>query len=111
MDEFVAGSVGYRSMSVDSLSAASTLQTSTAQSSSTSSAAKQAGGDAVGLRLFGTLYLRIFIMQTAIIFGGMLAQRIRLAGAAQIVIGCKTLVDLSVASRRSPAINSMTIAR
>jgi hypothetical protein len=29
----------------------------------------------------------------------------------QLVIGCKTLVDLSVASRRSPAINSMTIAR
>ena len=70
----------------------------------------QAGSDAVGA-IAGGLLVRIFIMQAANIFGGMLAKAYGSMAPLLIVIGCKTLVDLGAAVRPSPAIKGMTIAR
>ncbi len=58
------------------------------------------GGDAVGA-IVGTLYIRIFIMQAAIIFGAMFAQRRGSLAPLLIVIGLKTLYDLGSAWRTS----------
>jgi Family of unknown function (DUF6498) len=51
------------------------------------------GGDAVG-SIVGALYLRIFIMQAAIIFGAMASRRYGTLAPLVIVIGLKTLIDL-----------------
>jgi hypothetical protein len=44
----------------------------------------------------GILYLRIFIMQAAIIFGAMLSQKLGSIAPLLIVIGLKTLSDLAM---------------
>jgi Family of unknown function (DUF6498) len=54
-----------------------------------------AGGDPVG-SIVGGLYARIFIMQAAIIFGGMASLRYGTLAPLVIVIGLKTLIDLVV---------------
>jgi hypothetical protein len=69
----------------------------------------RAGSDAVG-SIAGGLFVRIFIMQAAIIFGGMLAKTYGSMAPLLIVIGCKTLFDMGAAARPSPAIGA-TIAR
>jgi Family of unknown function (DUF6498) len=51
------------------------------------------GGDPVG-SIVGGLYLRIFIMQAAIIFGAMASVRYGTLAPLVIVIGLKTLIDL-----------------
>lgn len=71
---------------------------------------KPGSDDAVGA-IAGSLFARIFIMQAAIIFGGMLAKTYGSMAPLLIVIGCKTLADLSAASRPSPAIKGVTITR
>jgi uncharacterized protein DUF6498 len=55
---------------------------------------EDAGSDAVG-EVVGGLFVRIVIMQAAIIFGGMLARAYGSIAPLVIVIGCKTLVDLA----------------
>jgi hypothetical protein len=70
----------------------------------------KAGSDPVGA-IAGGLLVRIFIMQAAIIFGGMLAKNYGSMAPLLIVIGCKTLVDLSAASRPAPAIKGITVTR
>ena len=67
----------------------------------------EAGSDAVG-EVVGGLFVRIAIMQIAIIFGGMLATTYGSIAPLLIVIGCKTLIDVSVASRGSPSFTGMT---
>ena len=67
----------------------------------------EAGSDAVG-EVVGGLFVRIVIMQIAIIFGGMLARTYGSIAPLLIVIGCKTLIDVSVASRGSPSFTGMT---
>jgi len=52
-------------------------------------------GDAVG-SVVGGLYLRIFVMQAAIIFGGMASQRYGSLAPLVIVIALKTLADLAM---------------
>jgi len=52
-------------------------------------------GDAVG-SVVGGLYLRIFIMQAAIIFGAMASRRFGTLAPLVIVIGFKTLIDLGI---------------
>ena len=69
--------------------------------------AGEAGSDAVG-EVVGGLFVRIAIMQIAIIFGGMLARTYGSIAPLLIVIGCKTLVDMSTASRGSPSFSGMT---
>ena len=69
--------------------------------------AGEAGSDAVG-EVVGGLFVRIFIMQAAIIFGGMLARTYGSIAPLLIVIGCKTLVDVSTANRGPPSFGSMT---
>jgi len=69
--------------------------------------AGEAGSDAVG-EVVGGLLVRIFIMQAAIIFGGMLARTYGSIAPLLIVIGCKTLVDVSTANRGPPSFGSMT---
>jgi hypothetical protein len=61
----------------------------------------QAGSDAVGA-IAGGLFVRIFIMQAAIIFGGMLSKTYGSIAPLLIVIGCKTLIDMGAAARPSP---------
>ncbi len=56
-------------------------------------AAPAGTGDAVG-SVIGGLYLRIFIMQAAIIFGAMASRRYGTVAPLVIVIGFKTLIDL-----------------
>jgi hypothetical protein len=46
--------------------------------------------------IVGVLYLRIFIMQAAIIFGAMLAQKLGSIAPLLIMIGLKTLSDLAM---------------
>ena len=58
----------------------------------------EAGSDAVGA-IVGGLFVRIVIMQAAIIFGGMLAKSYGSMAPLLIVIGCKTLFEVGVASR------------
>jgi hypothetical protein len=58
------------------------------------------GSDAVGEHV-GGLFVRIAIMQVAIIFGGMLAKSYGSMAPLLIVIGCKTLIDAGIASRGS----------
>jgi hypothetical protein len=60
---------------------------------------EQQPGDAIG-SVVGGLYLRIFIMQAAIIFGGMAAQRFGSMAPLVIVIALKTLID--IATRLEP---------
>jgi hypothetical protein len=67
----------------------------------------EAGSDAVGAVVLG-LFVRITIMQAAIIFGGMLAKSYGSMAPLLIVIGCKTLFDVGAASRQSA--KSATIA-
>jgi hypothetical protein len=69
--------------------------------------AGEAGSDAVG-EVVGGLFVRIAIMQIAIIFGGMLARTYGSMAPLLIVIGCKTLIDMGVASRGSPSFGGMT---
>jgi Family of unknown function (DUF6498) len=76
-------------------------------SQKTSGQAGEAGSDAVG-EVVGGLFVRIFIMQAAIIFGGMLARAYGSIAPLLIVIGCKTLVDMSTANRGPPSFGSMT---
>ena len=64
------------------------------------------GSDAVGDHV-GGLFVRIAIMQAAIIFGGMLAKAYGSMAPLLIVIGCKTLIDAGVASRGSRPFPSM----
>ena len=51
------------------------------------------GSDAVG-EVVGGLFVRIAIMQVAIIVGGMLAKAYGSMAPLLIVIGCKTLIDM-----------------
>lgn len=67
----------------------------------------QEGSDAVGGHV-GGLFVRIAIMQAAIIFGGMLAKSYASMAPLLIVIGCKTLIDAGVASRGSQSFPRMT---
>jgi hypothetical protein len=60
-------------------------------------AQKKAGGDAVGA-VVGALYIRIVIMQIAIIFGAWFADAIGSMAPLLLVIGLKTLVDLGLGS-------------
>jgi len=60
-------------------------------------------GDAIG-SLVGGLYLRIFIMQAAIIFGGMAAQHFGLLAPLIVVIALKTLAD--VVTRIGPVLQA-----
>jgi hypothetical protein len=53
------------------------------------------GGDAVG-PIVGALYMRIVIMQVAIIFGAMLSQGLGSTAPLLLVIGLKTLIDLGL---------------
>ena len=53
----------------------------------------EAGSDAVG-EVVGGLFVRIVIMQIAIIFGGMLARTYGSMAPLLIVIGFKTLFDM-----------------
>ena len=69
--------------------------------------AGEEGSDAVGEIVSG-LFVRIFIMQAAIIFGGMLAKTYGSIAPLLIVIGCKTLFDLGAANRGSPSFRGMT---
>ncbi len=64
------------------------------------------GSDAVGEHV-GGLFVRIAIMQIAIIFGGMLARTYGSTAPLLIVIGCKTLIDMGVAIRGSPSFPDM----
>jgi len=102
---FVAGWIGFRSKTDDSLltaspATASPAQTSTVQSSPVDRSAKKAGADAVGA-IVSTLYVRILIMQFAIIAGAMFAQSSGSLAPLLIVIGFKTLFDLGSAWRTS----------
>ena len=72
-----------------------------------SAQAGEAGSDAVG-EIVGGLFVRIVIMQVAIIFGGMLARTYGSIAPLLIVIGCKTLIDMGVADRGSPSFSGMT---
>ena len=56
--------------------------------------AEDAGSDAVG-EVVGGLLIRIFIMQAAIIFGGMLAKTYGSVAPLLIVISLKTLIDMA----------------
>jgi Family of unknown function (DUF6498) len=72
----------------------------------TSAKAGEVGSDAVGEHV-GGLFVRIAIMQIAIIFGGMLARSYGSIAPLVIVIGCKTLIDMGVAIRGSQSFPSM----
>jgi hypothetical protein len=69
--------------------------------------AEDAGSDVVG-EVVGGLFVRIFIMQAAIIFGGMLATYYGSIAPLVIVIVLKTLVDLGAQARASPAFKRVT---
>jgi hypothetical protein len=58
------------------------------------------GSDAVG-EVVGGLFVRITVMQIAIIVGGMLAKAYGSMAPLLIVIGCKTLIDAGTTSRGS----------
>jgi hypothetical protein len=92
---FVAGWIGYR-MRTDASGydeSDSGPQTSTVQTHGVNPPAARPGNDAVGV-IVGGLYVRIFIMQAAIIFGAMFSQSRGSLAPLLIVIGLKMLVDL-----------------
>lgn len=66
----------------------------------TTAATTGEGSDAVGQHV-GGLFVRIAIMQIAIIFGGMLAKSYGSMAPLLIVIGCKTLIDAGTTARGS----------
>ncbi|MBX9772806.1 MAG: hypothetical protein K2Y71_00215 [Xanthobacteraceae bacterium] len=71
--------------------------------------APEAGNDAVG-SIVGGLYVRIVIMQIAIIAGAVLAQRYGSIAPLLIVIGLKTLADMAASIRGSSAPEGMTLS-
>lgn len=73
----------------------------------TSGSISEAGSEVVGA-VVGGLFARIAIMQIAIIFGAMLAKTYDSMAPLLILIGCKALVEVSVASRSAPSFKGMT---
>ena len=65
------------------------------------------GSDAVG-EIVGGLFVRIAIMQVAIIVGGMLAKAYGSMAPLLIVIGCKTVIDMGTRIRGSQPFPGMT---
>ena len=71
--------------------------------------APDGGGDTVG-SIVGGLYVRIVIMQVAVIAGAALAQRYGSVAPLLIVIGLKTLADMAASIRSSSAVEGMTLS-
>ena len=71
--------------------------------------APDGGGDTVG-SIVGGLYVRIVIMQVAIIAGAALAQRYGSVAPLLIVIGLKTLADMAASIRGSAAFKGATFS-
>lgn len=71
--------------------------------------APDGGSDAVG-SIVGGLYVRIVIMQVAIIAGATLAQRYGSVAPLLIVISLKTLADMAASLRGSSALKGMTLS-
>ena len=67
------------------------------------------GGDRIG-SIVGGLYVRIVIMQVAIIVGAMFAQSFGSMVPLLIVIGFKTLADWGAAQRGSAGFESITLS-
>ena len=70
---------------------------------------EEGGNDTVG-SIVGGLYVRIVIMQVAIIAGAALAQRYGSIAPLLIVIGLKTLADMAASIRGSSALKGMTLS-
>jgi hypothetical protein len=69
----------------------------------------ESGGDTVG-SIVGGLYVRIVIMQIAIIAGAIFARSYGSIAPLLIVIGFKTLADLAASIRGTSALDGMTLS-